>query len=73
MHIVECNLRISENGLKWCNCCRKGRVKSWGYCSVCGWWDDPGANYDPAGHGLAQNKMSLYEARKAYKKGKTIY
>ena len=54
-----------------CPCCEEGYVEL-GHvldiCDVCGWMDDRVQYYHPhLTHGI--NKMSLYQARKAYKKG----
>ena len=59
-----------------CACCGSLEVPSgsdgWGYiCNVCGWEKDGVQNDDPDFWGGA-NKMSLNQARKAYRKGLPI-
>ena len=40
-------------------------------CEYCGWCDDPAQREDPDLKDM-ENKMSLNEARKAYKEGRPI-
>lgn len=69
----EYSKEVSQMSLKLCNCCKKGYVYSWATCPVCGWGDDRGADDNPDTPNLVQNKMSLNEARKAFKEGRKIY
>ena len=65
-----------QNKLEKCACCGSLEVPSgsdgWGYiCNVCGWEKDGVQNDDPDFWGGA-NKMSLNQAKEAYKKGLPI-
>lgn len=64
-----------KNNYHKCLCCGKGTVKGnqlYDICSICGWEDDPVQAKNPEFAGGA-NKMSLNEARKAWKEGRQIY
>ncbi len=57
-----------------CPCCGEKALDEEGHydiCSTCGWEDDPIQRKDPDYDGGA-NIMSLNQARKAFKEGKTI-
>lgn len=63
-----------KNNSHKCFCCGKGIVEGnqlYDICSVCGWEDDPVQAENPDFPGGA-NKMSLNEARKAWKQKKKI-
>ena len=54
-----------------CPCCGEKTLDMpdfYGICSVCNWEDDPGQHEHPTDN-IGANKMSLNEAREAYKKG----
>ena len=56
-----------------CPCCGKGIIKEWfDVCDICGWEHDNIQYSNPNFKGGA-NKMSLNQAREAYKKGEKIY
>lgn len=55
-----------------CPVCEKSVVGDFDVCPVCGWENDYGQRAVPNVREGA-NKMSLNEARKAWKKGKQIY
>ena len=64
-----------KNSYHKCLCCGKGSVEGnqlYDICSICGWEDDPVQAENPEFVG-GTNKMSLNEARKAWKEGKKIY
>ncbi|MGO5489943.1 MULTISPECIES: CPCC family cysteine-rich protein [Acidaminococcus] len=64
-----------KNNYHKCLCCGKGIVEGnqlYDICSICGWEDDPVQAGNPEFSGGA-NKMSLDEARKAWKERKQIY
>ncbi|MGL5753011.1 MAG: CPCC family cysteine-rich protein [Paraclostridium sp.] len=55
-----------------CLCCGKGLIDDWfDICDICGWEHDNIQCYEHDYAGGA-NKMSLNEAREAYKNGKEI-
>ena len=67
---------IMENEYKKCVCCGnlevpKGEDRLYYICNNCGWENDEIQNDKPNYSGGA-NKMSLNEAKKAYKKGKKV-
>lgn len=53
-----------------CKCCG-AEVEQYDICDICGWQDDDIQNDKPDYKGGA-NKMSLNEAKAAYKKGEKI-
>ena len=55
-----------------CACCGKSVVELFDMCEVCGWQYDNVQNSEPDYRGGA-NKMSLNEAKQAFKEGKEIY
>ena len=55
-----------------CPVCEKSVVGDFDVCPVCGWENDYGQRAFPNVREGA-NKMSLNEARKAWKEGKRIY
>lgn len=58
-----------------CKCCGKLTINKndlFAICSNCGWESDPIQEKDPSYKGGA-NRMSLNEAKKAYKEGKKVY
>lgn len=54
-----------------CECCGKAQVVAFQTCPVCGWCDDYAQSENPDLRG-GENKMSLNEARKAYREGKKV-
>ena len=54
-----------------CPCCGKQYLDEYSICAVCGWEHDPIQRDHPDLEGGA-NKMSLNEAREAYKAGKKV-
>ena len=54
-----------------CPICFKDRPGIFCTCKYCGWCDDPAQREDPDLKDM-ENKMSLNEARKAYKEGRPI-
>ena len=55
-----------------CPVCGKGIIlDAWEECPVCGWLDDPFQEEQPDMDG-GNNKMSLNQARKAWKEGKKV-
>ena len=65
------NISISEYNRRACPVCGKMTLESYGICDYCDWQNDPVQYENPEMSGGA-NKMSLNEARKAYKQGKKI-
>lgn len=64
-----------KNNQHKCLCCGEGIVNGnqlYDICGICGWEDDPVQAANPDFDGGA-NKMSLNEARKAWKEGMQIY
>lgn len=59
-------------GRRKCACCGRIEVDFYDICNVCGWQNDLLQNAKPDYRGGA-NKMSLNEAKQAYKEGKEIY
>jgi len=55
-----------------CPCCGKVEVEVFETCPVCNWCNDYANTNYPDVRDLANNKMSLNEARKAYKEGKPV-
>lgn len=51
-----------------CPCCGKTMVEEWDICTECNWENDPNQLRDVE-YGGGANRMSLTEAREAYKKG----
>lgn len=57
-----------------CPCCNNKTLEYpdfYNICDICGWEDDPGQHENPNDN-IGANKMSLNEARKAYKAGKKV-
>ena len=54
-----------------CQVCFKDRSGIFCTCKCCGWCDDPAQREHPDLKDM-ENKMSLNEARKAYKEGRPI-
>lgn len=62
------------NDKKKCACCGKETLdadSTYDICPVCGWENDELQEDDPDLHGGA-NKMSLNEAKRAYKEGRKV-
>lgn len=55
-----------------CPCCGKVKVDLFATCPVCGWCNDEAAKRNPDVPNLLENKMSLNEARKAYREGRGV-
>ena len=58
-----------------CPVCGQYSFEEWGdfdICDVCGWENDPLQHTKPE-YRAGANKMSLIEARKAYREGRPIY
>ncbi|MDY6294781.1 MAG: CPCC family cysteine-rich protein [Schwartzia succinivorans] len=53
--------------LEPCPCCGEANVSSFETCPVCGWCNDYANKAYPDVNDLANNKMSLNEARAAWK------
>ena len=66
------NYRIIEVSKNICACCGTIYVDFFDICDVCGWQNDPLQNKYSDYEGGA-NKMSLNEAKEAYRQGKEIY
>jgi len=54
-----------------CPVCEQSKVSYWEHCRICGWSNDPTQFADPD-EDLCDNKMSLNQARQAYKEGREI-
>lgn len=54
-----------------CPCCGKTKVAEYGICSVCDWENDP-IQLSKPDFGGGANKMSLNEARIAYRNRKNV-
>ncbi|MBQ9376834.1 MAG: hypothetical protein IJU05_03405 [Schwartzia sp.] len=50
-----------------CPCCGEAEIDVFEECPVCGWCNDPANTAYPDEEGLANNEMSLNEARAAWK------
>jgi anaerobic ribonucleoside-triphosphate reductase len=55
-----------------CDCCGQGIVGMFDDCPVCGWTDDYAQRNYPDVANMPNNKMSLNQARKAWKEGRKI-
>ena len=55
-----------------CPCCGKSDVVLFATCPVCGWCNDLAASRNPDVSNLFENKMSLNEARAAYREGRAV-
>ena len=53
-----------------CPCCEKATVREYEICPVCNWENDPIQSRHPNIHGA--NKMTLPEAKEAYRQGKQV-
>lgn len=53
-----------------CPCCGKTAVSEYDVCPVCHWENDPIQLQHPDTHGA--NRMTLKEAKEAYKKGQPV-
>ena len=63
-----------DNNVALCPCCEQGKVDAgheFDICPVCGWEDDNYQFAHPDYRGGA-NKMSLNEARQAYREGRKV-
>ena len=58
--------------LEPCPCCGKAEVHDFQTCPVCGWCNDYANTAYPDEPNLCNNKMSLNEARKAYREGREV-
>lgn len=54
-----------------CPVCGKAAVQEYDICNICGWENDPVQSWKPTLPGGA-NRMSLEEAKEAYRKGMPI-
>lgn len=57
-----------------CPCCGKQTLEVQDFyeiCPICGWEDDPGQHENPDDN-IGANKMSLTQARDAYKRGESL-
>ena len=57
---------MHDVSLELCPCCGKAQVGLFDPCPVCGWWNDYAQSADPD-FADGENKMSLNEARAAYR------
>jgi len=60
--------------LKPCRCCGELTIEEYGdfdICDVCGWEDDD-IQFDDPGYAGGANKMSLNQAKEAYKNSQKI-
>lgn len=65
------SFKSEEDYLVPCPCCGEGLVEFghvYDICEVC-WWEDDPLQYQYLYYAGGANKMSLYQARKAYRKG----
>jgi|GEM_PF-610491 len=59
--------------LEPCPCCGETQVHDFQTCPICGWCNDYASNMDPDERDMANNDLSLNEAKEYYRKtGKPI-
>ncbi len=65
-----CAVKRTRDYQEPCPCCGEAEVDVFEACPVCGWCNDPANTAYPDEKGLANNEMSLNEARAAWKEKK---